>query len=157
MMRPKDEKNIGDPASLLSHAQCEQVRLKVKRSALPLLTVALAWFRWGALGRKASSVDEDKILTTQTSEAPSRQSVVLVSRWRTNADGIFFQVAASRHGATKVAPWLPSLVSIREDTSCETLQPSRANAMYPGLSLPSLPVSACDEAPEQISRTQQAS
>lgn len=69
----------------------------------------------------------------------------------------FFQVAASIHGATKVAPWLPSLVSIREDTSCETLQPSRANAMYPGLSLPSLPVSACDEAPEQISRTQQAS
>ena len=55
----------------------EPVRLKVKRSALPLLTVALAWFRWGALGRKASSVDEDKILTTQTSEAPSRQSTVI--------------------------------------------------------------------------------
>lgn len=79
-----------DLASLLSHARCGQVRLKVKRSALSLLTVALAWFRRGAHGRKTSSVNEDKPSNyTQTSEAPSRQSVVLVSRWRSNADGFF--------------------------------------------------------------------
>jgi hypothetical protein len=136
-----------DPASLLSYTQSEQVLLKVKRSALPLLIPALVWFRWDAHGRKVSSVAEDKNLTTHK---PLRRHQDNVSSSFQDGEAlllVFSQIAATRHGATKVAPRLPSFVSILEDTSCETLQPPSNNNMDPCLSIPLLPASAYDEVP----------